>query len=198
MSRLSFVVLVAVAAGLPDLAFAHDAFGDLGPFYGALLHPLADPAQGLILAGIAVVLARQPLASVRWAWLALALAGTVTVLTGAWVPLVGPGPGGVALAGVMLGLLALTGRDLGRWPSIGLAVIAGIVAGLAIDLPAGARAASLGAFGGAVGIALAALLVWGLVDGLQHRFGRVAGAVAASWVAAVGTMAAAFSFAGAA
>jgi hypothetical protein len=104
----------------------------------------------------------------------------------------------VALAGVGLGLAALSGRDLGRWPSIGLAVLAGIVGGLAIDLPAGLRAASLGAFGGAVGIALAALLVWGLVDMLQHRFGRVAGAVAGSWIAAVGTMAAAFSFAGAA
>ncbi len=198
MSRLSLGLLVAVAAGSPDVALAHDAFGDLGPFYGALLHPLADPAQGLILAGIAVVLARQPLATVRLAWLALALSGAVTVLSGAWVELAGPGPGVASLAGVVLGLLALSGRDLGRWLSIGLAALAGIVAGLAIDLPTGARAASLGAFGGAVGIGLAALLVWGLVDGLQHRFGRVAGAVAASWVAAVGTMAAAFSFAGAA
>lgn len=196
MSRLSFVLIVAVVAGSPDVALAHDAFGDLGPFYGALLHPLADPAQGLVVAGIAVVLARQQLATVRWAWLALALAATV--LSGAWVELAGPGPGVASLAGVVLGLVALSGRDLGRWLSIGLAVLAGIVAGLAIDLPTGARAASLGAFGGAVGIALAALLVWGLVDGLQHRFGRVAGAVAASWVAAVGTMAAAFSFAGAA
>ena len=164
MSRLSLGLLVAVAAGSPDVALAHDAFGDLGPFYGALLHPLADPAQGLILAGIAVVLARQPLATVRLAWLALALSGAVTVLSGAWVELAGPGPGVASLAGVVLGLLALSGRDLGLWLSIGLA----------------------------------ALLVWGLVDGLQHRFGRVAGAVAASWVAAVGTMAAAFSFAGAA
>ena len=45
MSRLSLVLLVAVAAGSPHVALAHDAFGDLGPFYGALLHPLADPAQ---------------------------------------------------------------------------------------------------------------------------------------------------------
>ena len=151
-----------------------------------------------IFADVAALLARQPLATVRHAWLALALAGAATVLSGAWVDLAGPGPGVASLTGVVLGLVALSGRDLGRWLSIGLAVLAGIIAGLAIDLPTGARTAGLGAFGGAVGIALAALLVWGLVDGLQHRFGRVAGAVAASWVAAVGRMAAAFSFAGAA
>ena len=196
MTHRSFASVAGLAAVSPDAALAHDAFGDLGPFYGALLHPLADPAQGLILAGIAVLLARQPIASVRWAWIALAAVGALIVGLGSLVPLAGPGLAVVALSAVGLGVLALTGLDLGRWLSIALSVGAAILAGLAVDLPEGSRAAGLAAFGGAVGIALCALLVWGLVESLQSRFGRVAGAIAGSWIAAVGTMATAFSLVG--
>ena len=196
MKHLSFALLAGLAAVSPDAALAHDAFGDLGPFYGALLHPLADPAQGLILAGIAVLLARQSIASVRWAWIALAVVGALTMGLGLLIPFAGPELAVVALSAAGLGVLALTGLDLGRWPSIALSVGAAVLAGLAVDLPDGPRAAGLAAFGGAVGIALGALLVWGLVDSLQSRFGRVAGAVAGSWIAAVGTMATAFSLAG--
>lgn len=196
MKHLSFALLAGLAAVSPDAVLAHDAFGDLGPFYGALLHPLADPAQGLILAGIAVLLARQSIASVRWAWIALAVVGALTMGLGLLIPFAGPELAVVALSAAGLGVLALTGLDLGRWPSIALSVGAAVLAGLAVDLPDGPRAAGLAAFGGAVGIALGALLVWGLVDSLQSRFGRVAGAVAGSWIAAVGTMATAFSLAG--
>jgi len=196
VKHLSFALLAGLAAVSPDAALAHDAFGDLGPFYGALLHPLADPAQGLILAGIAVLLARQSIASVRWAWIALAVVGALTMGLGLLIPFAGPELAVVALSAAGLGVLALTGLDLGRWPSIALSVGAAVLAGLAVDLPDGPRAAGLAAFGGAVGIALGALLVWGLVDSLQSRFGRVAGAVAGSWIAAVGTMATAFSLAG--
>ena len=185
------------AALPPGVASAHDAFGDLGPFYATLLHPLADPGQGLILAAAGVLLARQPLATVRPAYVALALAGAVTVLLGA----VGAhgGPPGLALtslAAAGLGLAALTGVELGRWPSAALAAAAAVAAGLAIDLPPGLRSAGLAMLGGALGIALAGLLVWGLVDLLQRRIGRVAGAVAGSWIAAVGVMAAALALSG--
>lgn len=196
MKNRRFAPLAGLAAISPERALGHDAFGDLGPFYGALLHPLADPVQGLILAGIAVLLARQPIASVRGAWISLAVVGTLIVGLGALVPLAGPGPVVISLSAAGLGVLALTGLDLGRWPSIAFSVGAAILAGLAVDLPDGPRAASLAAFGGAVGIALVALLVWGFVDSLQNRFGRVAGAIAGSWIAAIGTMATAFSLVG--
>lgn len=181
---------------LPGAAEAHSAFGDLGPFYATLLHPLADPAQGLILAAIAVLLARQPLDSVRRGWLALALAGAVTVVLGAFIPHAAPGIPITALAAVALGLAALTGLTLGRWPIVALAVAAGVAAALAIDLPPGLRAGGLAALGGALGIALAPLLVWSLVDLLQRRLGPVAGAVAGSWIAAVGLMAGAVALTG--
>ncbi len=63
-------------------------------------------------------------------------------------------------------------------------------------MPPGFRPSALAAVGGALGIALFGLLVWGLVDLLQRRVGRVAGAVAGSWIAAVGLMAAAFALSG--
>jgi urease accessory protein len=182
------LALTALAALLPGTASAHAAFGDLGPFYATLLHPLADPSQGLILAATGVLLARQPLASVRPAWAALALAGTATVLLGAFTALPAPGIRFAAVAATALGLVALSGFTLGRWPTVAATTAAAVAAGLAIDLPPGLRAGGLAALGGAVGIALSSLLVWGLVDLLQRRLGRVAGAVAGSWIAAIGVM----------
>ena len=42
---------------VPAPALAHDAFGDLGPFYASLLHPLADPLQAALVIGTAAFLA---------------------------------------------------------------------------------------------------------------------------------------------
>jgi urease accessory protein len=186
------LAIVAALASVPGAASAHDAFGDLGPFYATLLHPLAHPGQGLILAATGVLLARQPLATVRLAWAALALAGAVSILAGAAGARAAPGLVVASLAATALGLVALSGIDLGRWPAVVLAAAAAVAAGLAIQLPPGFRSAMLAAVGGTLGIALFGLMVWGLVDLLQRRVGRVAGAVAGSWIAAVGLMAAAF------
>lgn len=188
--RPSPITAGITAALFPGTAAAHDAFGELGSFYAALLHPLADPAQGLVLAAAAVFLARQPLASVRPAFAALALAGTLAIPLGMLGIFSQPGLAITALAAAALGVVALTGASLGRWPTITIAVCAALTAGLAIDLPPGVGAGSLAAIGGALGIALGTLLVWGLVDLLQSRIGRVAGAVASSWIAAVAVMAA--------
>jgi hypothetical protein len=193
--RRTLIPAGGLFALLPGAASAHAAFGNLGPFYAGLLHPLADPAQGLILAGVGVLLARQPLATVRPAYVALVLAGGLTVLLGTAVG-VRPGLAPTALAATGLGLAALSGVALGRWPVVALAAAAVVWAGLAIDLPSGFRAGALSALGGSLGIALAGLLVWGLVDELQRRLGRIAGAVAGSWVAAVGVMTAAFALTG--
>jgi urease accessory protein len=172
-------------------AVAHDAFGDLGPFYASLLHPLADPAQGLLIAAVAVLLACQPPATVRPAYATLALAGAAAMLLAAFVTVDPPGLRATGLIAAVLGAAALFGASLRPLPATLVAAGIAVAAGLAVDLPHEPRAAALAAFGAALGIALAALLVWGLIDEARRRLGPVAPAVAGSWIAAVGIMAAA-------
>jgi hypothetical protein len=195
MIRLAVAVMALVL--VPGAAAAHDAFGDLGPFYAALLHPLADPSQGLIVAAVGVLLARQSLETVRPAYAAFVASGAASVLAGAVAPHPAPGLALVALGAAGFGIAALAGLQLGRPLAVALAGAAGLAAGLAVDLPPGWRAGGLAALGGTLGLALGSLLIWGLVDLLQRRLGRGAGAVAASWIAAVGVMAAAFDLSGA-
>ncbi len=180
-----------MALAVPDAAAAHDAFGDLGPFYANLLHPLADPAQGLLIAAFAVLLARQPVGTVRPAYAALAVAGGAAVLLGAFVALDPLDPRLTGLVATAIGLLALFGIALRPWPAVATAIAIAVVAGLAIDLPPEPRTASLAATGALLGMPLAALIVWGFVDEAIRRVGPTAGAVAGSWIAAVGIMTAA-------
>ena len=190
MKRPALAPAAAVlAAALAGPAAAHDAFGDLGPFYASLLHPLADPAQGLLIAAAAILLTRQPLATVRVAYATMAACGAVAVTVHA-----APLPLGLRATGVavtLLGLLALSGVRVPPVVATTLAAAAAIAAGLAVDLPAGGRAAILAAIGGSAGIALLALLVWGGVDLATRRLGPIAGAVAGAWIAAIGIMSAA-------
>jgi hypothetical protein len=181
----------ALAVAFARDAAAHDAFGDLGPFYASLLHPLADPAQGLLLSALAVLLARQSLDAVRPAYVALAVGGAAGVLLGAFMGVQAPGQRLAAVAALLLGLAAAAGLRLGPGVATAVAAASSIAAGLASDLAPGLRPGILAATGGALGIALGGLLAWGLIDLLQRRFGRVAGAVAGSWIAAVGLMTAA-------
>lgn len=185
MRRFALAASLALA---PGAASAHDAFGDLGPFYASLLHPLVDPAQGLLVAAAAVLLARQPLASVRPAFAALALCGALAVaLHAVTAPPAAPGLRATGIAVAILGALALSGLRLGPAAAV-LAAAAAVVAGLSVDLPPGFRAGALAALGGSAGIALLALFVWGGVDLAARRVHPAASAVAASWVAAIGIM----------
>jgi urease accessory protein len=189
--RLKWAGAALAAALVPTGAYAHDAFGDLGPFYGGLLHPLVDPVQGLIIVAMAVLLASQPRASVRVAYAAAVIAGALAILVHAAMP---AAPAGVPLVGFVvagIGLLSLLGP---RIPVAALAVLAGALAafaGVAGDMPNGVRAAMLSAGGSIFGIALLVLLVWSGLDLLQSRLGRIVSAIAGSWVAAIGVMAAA-------
>lgn len=183
-------IAAGVAALLsPGVAQAHDAFGDLGPFYGGLLHPLVDPAQGLILIALAVLLARQPRGSVRIAYVAIVVC--VSLAAFAHMFSLGPVPG-IRIVGLIvaaLGILALAGL---RLPVAIMGIVAGFLAafaGFAGDVPEDARAVVLSACGTALGVSLLVLLIWAALDLLQARLGRVAGAVAGSWVAAIGIMA---------
>lgn len=183
--------LTLAAALVPGAGSAHDAFGDLGPFYASLLHPLADPAQGLLIAAVSVLLARQPLATVRPAYAALVACGT---LAAALHLVASPAPVGLratSLAVAVLGLVAVSGWRLPMVLAAVLAAAVAVTAGLAVELPPGGRAAALAAAGGAAGIAILALLVWGGVDFASRRLGPIAGAVAGAWIAAIGVMSAA-------
>jgi hypothetical protein len=187
MMRLA-VLALALA---PGAAVAHDAFGDMGPFYTSLLHPLADPEQGVALAGAAAMLARQPLDTVRPAITVLAVAGALAAVAAT----VGLAPGvpqqAVAALAVALGLAALAGAALPKAVIVVLSGVAGLATGLALSPVGGARDAALAMLGGAAGVALAVLFLWGAVDLMVRRLGPVAGMVAGSWVAAVGLMTAA-------
>lgn len=190
MKRPAVGVALTVLLG-PATAQAHDAFGDLGPFYGGLLHPLVDPAQGLVLTALAVLLARQPRDSVQVAFVAVVIGAVIAAFTHMVLPAPAPSVRLVGLVVAALGLLALAGPRLAAPLMATIAGSLAIFAGFAGDMPADTRAAILSASGTALGVALPVLLIWAALDWLQARLGRIAGAVAGSWIAAIGVMAAA-------
>jgi len=183
------VALALLLAARP--ASAHDAFGDLGPFYANLLHPLADPAQAVMLAGFAAVVALQPLETVRPGWALHAAAGTLTVAALAVATLPTAPMVVVGMAAACLGIAAVVGARLPRPAVVGLGIAAAVIAALAADRPAGPREALLVTLGGALGLAATSLLLWSLFDALRRRLGDIACKVAGSWVAAIGIMTAA-------
>jgi hypothetical protein len=185
----ALLAVTALVAARP--AAAHDAFGDLGPFYANLLHPLADPSQAVVLAGFAAVLALHPIAVVRRGWALQAAAGALTVAAVAVLAPPAPPALAVGLTAAGLGAAALAGRRLPGALVVALGIAAAVVAGLAAQRPTGLREALLTSFGGALGLATASLLLWSLFDRLRRRLGDIACAVAGSWVAAIGILTAA-------
>lgn len=190
MRGLRFAIL-AVFAPVP--AFAHDAFGDLGPFYASLLHPLADPLQGVLLLGTAAFLAGRPLSTVRPAlpiFLAAAALGYAAIGMRpdlAFSPLLG---GCLAL---IAGLAAtLPDPYVPRMPGLALVAATGALAGLAPGAPLAGSAlqASLGTL---AGIAALTTLAWYAFDSAGRRVTPIVPKVVGSWVAAIGILIAAFS-----
>jgi hypothetical protein len=175
-----------LALVLPGSARAHAAFGDLGPLFGTALHPLADPAQGLLLVATGILLARQPRPVTRIGFGVLAGVATVTLLLALVTGLAVPSARIVVTTALALAALALTGRAVPAAVMAALSALSGGLLALSIGPPQGS--ALLAFVGGAGGIALLTLLVWGIVDLAQDRLGRVAGAVVAAWVVAIGLM----------
>jgi hypothetical protein len=194
---VKFTRPLATAAALVAAASpvaAHDAFGDLGPFYQAALHPLADPAQGLLLVATALLLARQPRASVRPAYAALVIAAGVTLAAASFLHLPAPGLRTMAVAALALALATL----LAPRPGPTGATLAAALFGAALALPlapetgtAVPRAALLGLIGGALGIAIVTLWLWGAAEWADRRISPLATSVAAAWVGAIALMTAA-------
>ena len=175
---------------LPGPASAHAAFGDLGPFYQGLLHPLADPAQGLLSASAAVALAGQPLASVRPGYATLAGAGLATLILGTQLALPAPDLRTIALTALLVALASLLPVRPGPRVVIAIALFRGVFVALPLGSGDDTRAILLGLIGGSAGIALATLFLWGAADWANRRIFRLASAVAAAWIAAISLMAA--------
>lgn len=187
--RTPVLIVLALFAATPPAA-AHDAFGDLGPFYQAALHPLADPAQGLFLVAAALLMARQPPATVRLAYPALIATGFATLALGGALTLPNPGLHAMALAALALAAAAMLNLRPGPAAAIAAGVTFGALAALPLESGRDGRAAFLGLVGGAVGIAIATLWVWGAGEWADRRISPLATTVAAAWVAAIALMAA--------
>ena len=191
MRRISPALVLAV---VPGPALAHDAFGDLGPFYASLLHPLADPMQATLVIGTAAFLAGRSLGTVRVALpLFIASAALSHILLG-WSLGVVPPPLLAAAAAVAVGGAATL--SVGWTPvsaSLLLVAAAGGLVGLAPDRPP-ATGALQPVLGTVLGISVLTTLLWAALDALARRVSRLAPAVAGSWVAAVGLLAGAFAF----
>ena len=182
---------IACAALFPGAAQAHAAFGDIGPFYQSLLHPLADPAQGLILAGLAVLLVRQTKEKVQRAFLVLLIAVVAATLLRLAVSTPEFALRWVGIAVASLGLLAISGWSMPLPLLLVITACVGVSAAIAPDFPPDPGAAVLAVGGSVGGVLLLVLAIWGGLDSLQLRLGRVAPTVAGSWIAAIGVMAAA-------
>ena len=171
---------------------AHDAFGDLGPFYASLLHPLADPLQAALLVGTASFFATRPLAVARQLlpiFAGTAMLGAIALATG--VPITMP-PVLAALAVLLVGLAALLPDSWMPHPmAFGLVAATGVLTGLAPG--ATAESAVMQPFlGTAIGIAALATLTWFGLETAGRRFTPLVPQVAGSWVAAIGILNMAF------
>jgi urease accessory protein len=184
-----WIILPAVI--VPSPALAHDAFGDLGPFYASFLHPLADPLQAVLLIGTAAFLAGRPIDTARVALPVFVAAAALGLWLG-WRLALMPPPLLLAAAAVAVGLSAtLPARWKVLWAALPIVAITGALAGLAPGRPDSAALQPL--FGGFLGIGIFTALAWVGLDALARRLSPIAPAVAGSWVAAFGMLASAFS-----
>jgi hypothetical protein len=181
-------ILVAAIAPVP--ALAHEAFGDLGPFYASLLHPLADTLQGAVVVGAAAVLAARPLERARTGLPLFLAAAAAAQFVLAALPDVAPPPLAIAASAMAAGIAAVIPA---RWTRGGALVPLLAVTGFLAGLAPGAAAGLPEATGTLLGIAILATLGWAVLETLAHRVSFLAPRVAGAWVAAVGLLAVAFA-----
>ncbi|MGI1660900.1 HupE/UreJ family protein [Palleronia sp. KMU-117] len=189
MRRRGLPVLLAAT---PSPALAHDAFGDLGPFYAGLLHPLADPLQAALVVGTAAFLAGRPIEIARVALPVFVAATALGLGLLGWRLGLVPAPLLLAAGAVLIGLAAtLPARWTPVWASLALVAVTGALAGLAPGQPDGGTVQPL--LGGLLGIGILTALAWAGLDALARRLAPIAPAIAGSWVAAIGMLAGAFA-----
>lgn len=164
---------------------AHDAFGDLGPFYAHLLHPLAAPLQGLLIICAMALLVSAGARTARTglpAFLAGAILGACA-LSLAHAP---PQPTAhLAIASAALGVAALARCSLSIQSVVTCTFLTGLLVGAAADPPAADGDLARPLAGTLAGILLMSLLAWSAIDALRSRLpltasltGIVAAAVA--------------------
>ncbi|OYW52199.1 MAG: hypothetical protein B7Y80_20390 [Hyphomicrobium sp. 32-62-53] len=187
MTALRFLC-VAIAAISPDIAVAHEAFGDLGPFYTHMLHPAVDPAQGLVLVGTGALLARQPIEAVRPAYAIFALAAALGISVLAVLPLTAPAMRMTGATAIVLGVLVTIGLPLPRWFVALICAAMAAMAAVSFEMSGTAFIIVQKAFGGALGLAVTVLFVWGTLDWTAQRVHPIATAVAGSWITAAGLL----------
>lgn len=185
------IALLLILAPAP--VRAHDAFGDLGPFFGSLLHPLADPLQAALLAGTAAYLAGRRLDAVRRALPVFAAALVSAQVALALVPEVEVPTLLVAATALLIGAAAIVpDQSLPRWFGLILVAVAGALAGLAPGaLPQASALQSF--FGNLLGVAMLTILLWSAFDAAARRLSPLAPRVVGSWVAAIAIIVGAFA-----
>ena len=186
--------LVAALAALPTPTLAHDAFGDLGPFYANLLHPMADPMQAALGLGTAAFLAGRSLNTVRLALPGFVASAALSYLFLGWRFGVTAAPIMASAVAIAVGAAAMLPE---RWTPVAAALVlvtgTGAFVGLSPDqpMPSDLAQAILGTL---LGIAAFILIAWAMFDATARHVSRLAPAIVGSWVAAVGLLAGAFSF----
>lgn len=184
---------VAAMTCLPTPLFAHDAFGDLGPFYASLLHPLADPMQAALIVGTGAFLAGRPLAIARVALPVFIVAASIVALAvfaGASIS----APRVLATIAVLLIGGAAMLPDVWTPLPMVLSLVAATGAFAALAPGTAPDGTTLQPFlGTTVGIAGFATLLWWGFEAARRRLTPIAPQVAGSWVAAIGILVMAFS-----
>jgi len=187
------VAAALVGCLLPTSLHAHDAFGDLGPFYANLLHPLADPLQAALLVGTSAFLATLPLELTRQLLPVFAGSATLGALALASGVPIAPLPVFAALAVFVIGVATVLPVTWTPRPAmLTLVAATGVLTGMAPGAPAGGT--FLQPFlGTGLGIAALATLAWLGLETAGRRFTPLVPKIAGSWVAAVGILIVAFS-----
>jgi hypothetical protein len=181
----------------PAPALAHDAFGDLGPFYASMLHPVADLVQAVLIIGTGAILARRPLEWVRIALPVFILAAALAYIFLGW--LFGLAASAFLSVGFVLvaGCAALLPASyVPNWAGVALVAAIGGLVGLAPDRPPASGEALQPVLGTLLGISVAIVLAWAALDVASRRLSWIVPAVAGSWVTAIGMLAIASNIAG--
>ncbi|MEY8838937.1 HupE/UreJ family protein, partial [Cribrihabitans sp. XS_ASV171] len=155
---------------IPQSAVAHDAFGDLGPFYANLLHPVVDPLQAALVIGAAALLARRQVEEVRLALPMFVLAASGVYLASIWLAVDISVSGPPALAALVAGLMAmLPQRRVPKSAVAAVLVASGAFTGLAPGRPALEAPVMQASLGTIAGTAVFSMLSWLVLDTLARR-----------------------------
>lgn len=199
MSATRCIIGGVTMLAITNEAAAHTSFEGSEGLYRGLLHPIAEPLQGLLAAAFGLVLARSKSENASRALAIAAIAG----ITAALVKAVAWADAAVimlGLAGATLtcGLTLAAFRRVPRALGVGLAILAGLVLGAnaVSEGEVGRLATSIGSLvGGALLIIyLSGLGHWLAKRETQYRFSYLVPQIAGAWIAAIAIMIIAFEF----